>query len=83
MLVGPLEFVLDREQWLARYRTGDLVTEALDWHDAEVRDHGDCAISVGVHTQRGAYRGNTVDGEFRSTTSRFAAATGGCWPESS
>ncbi|MBB5157214.1 nuclear transport factor 2 family protein [Saccharopolyspora phatthalungensis] len=67
VLVGPLGFVLNRPQWVERYRTGDLVTESLDWHDAEVRDYGDCAVVVGVHAQKASYQGNRVDGEFRST----------------
>jgi ketosteroid isomerase-like protein len=67
VLVGPLGFVLNKQQWLDRYHTGDLVTKSLDWHDAEVRDYGGCAVVVGVHTQKAEYRGNPVDGEFRST----------------
>lgn len=66
-LVGPLGFVLTKEQWLDRYRGGDLVTTSLDWRDAQVRDYGDCAVAVGVHAQAAAYRGNPSDGEFRST----------------
>lgn len=67
VLVGPLGFVLTRQQWLDRYRSGDLVTKSLDWHDAEARVYGDCAVVVGIHTQKAAYKGNPVDGEFRST----------------
>jgi ketosteroid isomerase-like protein len=67
VLVGPLGFMLNKQQWLDRYRTGDLVTTSLDWHDAEVRDYGDCAVVVGVHTQQAAYRESPVNGEFRST----------------
>jgi ketosteroid isomerase-like protein len=67
VLVGPLGFVLDKQQWLDRYRTGDLVTKSLDWQDVEIRDYGDCAVAVGVHTQQAAYRGTPVDGEFRAT----------------
>jgi ketosteroid isomerase-like protein len=66
-LVGPLGFVLDKQQWLARYRGGDLVTKALNWHDAKIRNYGECAVVIGVHSQKAAFRGNPVDGEFRST----------------
>jgi hypothetical protein len=48
-LVGPLGFVLDKRQWLRRYRGGDLVTEKLAWADVEVRDLGPTAIAIGVH----------------------------------
>lgn len=66
-MVGPLGFVLDREQWLRRYATGDLVTHELVWDELAVRDHGDVAIVVGRHTQRAGYQGNPVDGSFRAT----------------
>lgn len=66
-LVGPLGFVLDKRQWLDRYRGGDLVTSALEWGDLLVREYGDTAVVIGVHTQRSAYRGNASDGRFRGT----------------
>lgn len=66
-LVGPLGFVLNKQQWLERYHGGDLVTKSLDWHDGEIREYGDCAVVVGVHSQKAEYRGKSVDGEFRST----------------
>jgi ketosteroid isomerase-like protein len=67
MLVGPLGFVLDKEQWLDRYSSGDFVTSALDWRDTQVRVFGDCAIVVGVHDQEAAYRGQPNNGQFRAT----------------
>jgi len=66
-LVGPAGYVLDRAQWLARYRPGALVTMQLSWDDVSVRDYGETAIAVGVHTQRASYQGNPVDGRFRAT----------------
>src|SRR5205823_6673713 len=66
-LVGPLGFVLDKKQWLDRYRSGDFVTTALSWHDVQVRDYGDAAVAVGVHTQEAAYRGQANNGSFRAT----------------
>ncbi|WP_222853785.1 nuclear transport factor 2 family protein [Fodinicola acaciae] len=66
-LVGPLGFVLDHDQWMMRYRTGDLVTEELVWDELAIRDYGDTAVIVGRHTQKTAFRGNRVDGSFRST----------------
>ncbi|QYN19614.1 nuclear transport factor 2 family protein [Amycolatopsis sp. DSM 110486] len=66
-LVGPLGFVLNRDQWLQRYEGGGLVTRRLDWREVEVREHGDSAIAVGVHEQEATHRGNAVDGQFRST----------------
>ncbi|GAA3439898.1 nuclear transport factor 2 family protein [Kutzneria kofuensis] len=66
-LVGPFGFVLDKTQWLDRYRSGDLVTSELDWRDRQVREIGDTALVVGVHEQKAAYRGTPSDGQFRST----------------
>jgi ketosteroid isomerase-like protein len=67
ILVGPLGFMLDKTQWLERYRNGDLVTSALDWRDTEIRIFKDCAIVVGVHDQEAAYRGQSSNGQFRAT----------------
>lgn len=66
-LVGPLGFVLDRDQWLARYGGGALVTEKLDWAEVEVRDFGGTAIAIGVHEQVATHQGNPVNGRFRAT----------------
>src|SRR3954465_14632039 len=66
-LVGPLGFVLDRDQWLARYDTRALVTEKLDWGDVEGRDFGGTAIAIGVHQQIAKHQGNPANGRFRAT----------------
>jgi ketosteroid isomerase-like protein len=66
-LVGPFGFVLDRSQWLNRYRDGGLVTTSLVWDDVEVRDFGDTAITIGRQTQRATYEGRLSDGQFRVT----------------
>jgi ketosteroid isomerase-like protein len=67
-LVGPVGFVLNRQQWLDRYRTSrDLKLESLDWDEVEVREYGSTAVAVGVHSQRGEFQGHRVDGRFRAT----------------
>lgn len=66
-LVGPAGFVLTKEQWLDRYRTGALVTRSLAWDDIKVRDYHDVAVAIGVHTQQAAYQGHPADGRFRAT----------------
>jgi ketosteroid isomerase-like protein len=67
ILVGPLGFVLDKQQWLGRYRTGGLVTTSLIWDEVTVRDYGDTAIAIGCHTQEATYQDKPVDGRFRIT----------------
>jgi ketosteroid isomerase-like protein len=66
-LVGPLGFVLDKQQWLDRYRGGDLVTRSADWHDASVRDYGAAAVAIGIHNLRAEYQGRPTEGRFRVT----------------
>lgn len=64
-LVGPYGFVLDRDQWLNRYRTGDFVTQTMTWHDVDIRQYGDTVVTIGTQTQEAAYQGNQNDGDFR------------------
>ncbi|MGH3673946.1 MAG: nuclear transport factor 2 family protein [Pseudonocardiaceae bacterium] len=66
-LVGPLGFVLDKQQWLGRYRTGALVTTSLVWDEVTVRDYGGTAVAVGRHTQEATYQDSPVNGRFRVT----------------
>ena len=64
-LVGPFGFILDRQQWLDRYRSGDFTTTTLSWHDVEIREYGDTAVSIGTQTQEAAYKGTPSNGDFR------------------
>ena len=64
-LVGPFGFVLDKQQWLDRYRSGDFATTALTWHDVDVREYGDSVVTIGTQTQEAAYRGSPSNGDFR------------------
>jgi ketosteroid isomerase-like protein len=66
-LVGPFGFVLDKEQWLDRYRSGDLSTTALEWRDIDVRTYRDAAITIATQTQHASYRGSPTNGDFRVT----------------
>lgn len=66
-LVGPLGFVIDREQWVDRARSGDFVTSALEWDEVSVRVYGTAAVTIGRHTQQATYRGQPSDGQFRAT----------------
>jgi ketosteroid isomerase-like protein len=76
-LVGPLGFVLDKTQWLDRYRNGDLVTSKLAWHDTQTRLFGTCAVVIGIHKQEAAYRGQPNNGQFRAT--HIWVHDGGTW----
>jgi ketosteroid isomerase-like protein len=64
-LVGPLGFVLDKQQWLDRYRSGDFTTTALTWHDIQAREYGDSVVTIGTQSQEAAYKGSPSNGDFR------------------
>ena len=64
-LVGPYGFVLDKQQWLDRYRTGAFHTQSLHWDEVSVADHGDVAIAIGKQTQQATYQGQPSNGAFR------------------
>ena len=66
-LVGPFGFVLDKQQWLDRYRSGDFATTALTWHDVDVREYGDSVVTIGMQSQEAAYKGSPSNGDFRIT----------------
>jgi hypothetical protein len=67
MLVGPLGFVLNKQQWLERYRSGDLVTHSLSFEDRVTRVYGDAAVTIARHVQQASYKGQPADGQFRTT----------------
>ncbi|MCW2887908.1 MAG: hypothetical protein QOE54_2145 [Streptosporangiaceae bacterium] len=76
-LVGPAGFVLDKDQWLDRYRTGALITRSLAWDEVQVRDYGTAAVAVGRHTQEAEYQGHPAGGRFRAT--HIAVRQGDRW----
>jgi ketosteroid isomerase-like protein len=65
--VGPRGFVLHRQQWLDRYRPGNLTNEAFSWQDIAVRDYGEVAIAVGVQAQQASFQGHDASGRYRLT----------------
>jgi ketosteroid isomerase-like protein len=64
--VGPVGFVLTREQWLARFANG-LENRAFAVEDPEVRDYGTAAVVVGVLAQETSFQGGDNSGRFRLT----------------
>src|SRR5438067_13131280 len=55
---GPLGFVLDKEQWLDRYRHGELITGAFEWTTTDMRVDSNTAVGIGIQTQVAEYRGS-------------------------
>ena len=66
-LVGPAGFVLDKQQWLERYRQGDVLTRSLSMEETTTRIYGDAAVTIGRHIRQAEYRGHPANGEFRAT----------------
>jgi ketosteroid isomerase-like protein len=66
-LVGPFGFVLDKQQWLDRYRSGDFATTTLTWHDVESREYDNSVVTIGTQSQQATYKGTPSNGEFRIT----------------
>ena len=66
--IGPLGFMLTKQEWLARYKAGDLKYESFSLDEVKVRVYNnDAAILMGRQAQQGAYRGNSIQGQFRIT----------------
>jgi len=66
-LVGPVGFVLDKQQWLDRYRDGHLVTHELSLEEPSTVLYDDTAVTIGRQVQHAEYQGRPADGEFRVT----------------
>lgn len=76
-LVGPAGFVLDKAQWLDRYRHRDLVTRSSSFEDTMTRVYGATAVTIGHLIQDAEYRGSPASGEFRVT--QIAVGDGAHW----
>src|SRR5437660_9318364 len=58
--IGPLGFMLTKQEWLTRHRSGDLKYESFDLDDVKVRPYNDAAILTGRQVQNATYRGNPI-----------------------
>ena len=66
--IGPLGFMLTKQEWLARHQAGDLKYESFSLDEVKVRVYNnDAAVLTGRQVQNGAYRGNSIPGQFRIT----------------
>ena len=78
-LVGPLGFVVPKEQWLEQFHSGALQIESLEWDEIDIRTHAyvNFAIAIGKLTQAATYAQNPSDGQFRVTA--IAIGHGTTW----
>jgi ketosteroid isomerase-like protein len=65
--VGPLGFLLSKQQWLARHQSGDMKYTAHTLDEIKVRAYAEAAIGIGRLTQEATYRGNPSNAQMRTT----------------
>jgi hypothetical protein len=66
-LVGPLGFVLDKPQWIAQYRAGNLEYGRLVVEPLSTRTYGDVTIVVATREQEATYQGTPTPVRLRMT----------------
>jgi ketosteroid isomerase-like protein len=65
--IGPLGFILSKQDWLQRYRSGDFAYQMLALEDSRVREYGAAAVLIGVQAQHATYHEQVMQGRFRIT----------------
>ena len=65
--VGPLGFLLSKQEWLARHQSGEMQYSVHTLDEFKVRGYDEAAILVGRLTQEASYRGNPVNTQMRTT----------------
>ena len=76
-LVGPLGFVVSKQEWLKQFRTGMLQIESLEWDEIDIRTHAYAhfAIAIGSLTQTATHAQKSADGRFRVTATAIGQGT--------
>ena len=77
-VVGPLGFVVPKQEWLKTFRTGMLQIQSLEWDQIEIRTHADAyfAIAIGRLTQAATYARKPANGQFRVTAIAIRRSAG-------
>ena len=65
--VGPLGFILPRQAWLARHRSGDLRYDSFGLAEVQTRVYGQAAVVTARNDTRGSYQGHPVPEATRAT----------------
>jgi ketosteroid isomerase-like protein len=66
--IGPRGFVLNKEAWLGRHRSGDFRYLSLEQREANLRTYADSAILLVTEESRSTYKGQPVSvGALRAT----------------
>ena len=67
MGIGPLGFMLTKQEWIERHRSGDMKYDSFDLDEIRVRAYNEAAVLTGRQAQNAAYRGNSINAQFRIT----------------
>ncbi len=65
--VGPLGFLLNKQQWIERHQSGDMKYDVHTLDEVSVRAYNDATILIGRLTQKATYRGNPINAQMRTT----------------
>ena len=65
--IGPLGFMLTKQEWLARHQSGDMKYDVHTLNEVRVRAYPEAAIVIGRLTQEATYRGNPMNAQLRTT----------------
>jgi hypothetical protein len=65
--VGPLGFMLTKPEWLERHHSGSLKYSSLKLDDITARVYDGTAVLIGRQVQDGAFRGNPIAAQLRTT----------------
>ncbi len=65
--VGPLGFMLTKQEWIGRHRSGNMKYRSLDLTEVSTRVYGDAAVLIGRQSQDATFQGNDVKAELRTT----------------
>ena len=65
--VGPLGFLLTKQQWLARHQSGEMKYTAHTLDEVRVRAYNEAAIVIGRLTQQATYQGHPMNVQMRTT----------------
>jgi len=65
--VGPLGFLLTKQEWLGRQRSGDMTYTVHALDEVKVHAYDEAAIVIGRLTQEATYRGNPMNTHMRTT----------------
>jgi ketosteroid isomerase-like protein len=65
--VGPRGFVLDRDQWLDRYRSQSLDNTTFTLRRPATRVHGDTAVTIAEQNNQASFQGHDASGQYRAT----------------